>query len=172
MDRLSRIAIFCIPVALGAEAAIERVCRRLPLQAVNFGVSSAVIGFLELISMLRSIAFVGLPLMLTAPSFAQDMTTVQAVLTNGVVIHDTMAGLPVDIGVTYHSDGTSALHIVGPRGNGRDISGTWRLDGEKVCSTNQLNPIESCVAIPPDKKPGDSFVVATPRGDITLTINR
>ncbi|MEZ6030181.1 MAG: hypothetical protein R3C46_10575 [Hyphomonadaceae bacterium] len=122
--------------------------------------------------MLRIAVIAGVLAVTASIASAQETSTVQVVIAKGVVIHDTMGGLPVDIQVTYNPDGTSALHIVGPRGNGRDISGTWRLDGDKVCSANQINPIESCVSIPPDKKPGDSFAVATPRGEVTLTINR
>jgi hypothetical protein len=121
--------------------------------------------------MLRIVAFAGVLVVTASAASAQEMSTLQVVIAKGVVIHDTMGGVPVDIQVTYKPDGTSTLHIVGPRGNGRDISGTWRMDGDKVCSANQLNPIESCVAIPPDKKPGDSFAVATQRGKVTLTIN-
>ena len=49
--------------------------------------------------------------------------------------------------------------------------GTWRVDGERVCSSNKVNSVESCIPIPKDKKSGDSFEVALPLGAANVRIN-
>lgn len=107
-----------------------------------------------------------------APSFAQQPTTLEIILAKGVVIHDTIGGTPVDMHVTYKADGTSILNVVGPRGKGAEIVGKWRMDREKVCTSNAMNPVENCFDIPSGKKAGDSFKVTTARGEATLTINK
>lgn len=121
--------------------------------------------------MLRPILIVGLLSTIAAPSFAQDVPTLQVILAKGVVIHDNIGGTPVDMHVTYKPDGTSIMNIVGPGGKGTELPGKWRADGDKVCTSNAMNPVENCFDLPPGKKPGDSFKVMTARGEATLTIN-
>lgn len=105
------------------------------------------------------------------PSLAEGPTTLDFILAKGVVIHDQIGGRPVDMNVTYNADGSSLLHIVGQGGKGVDLPGKWRSDGGKVCTSNQMNPVETCFDLPAGKKPGDSFIVPTARGEATLTIN-
>jgi hypothetical protein len=121
--------------------------------------------------MLRPVLIAIVLFTIAAPSFAQETSTLQVILAKGVVIHDTIGGTPVDMHVTYKSDGTSTLNIVGPGGKGAELAGKWRADGDKVCTSNAMNPVENCFDIPPGKKPGDSFKVMTARGEATLTIN-
>ena len=117
----------------------------------------------------RAFAFAGLYIILgAAPSFAQDATTLQYILEKGVIIHARMQGQPLDLPVTYSSDGTSTTKLMG-----RLIDGRWRVDGDKFCAMNEINTVESCFVIPPGKKPGDEFKIMTPAmGEATVTINK
>ena len=123
--------------------------------------------------MKRSLVVAGLASLFAAPSFAQDMTTLQYILAKGVVIHADLYGRPVDMHVTYNPDGTSAMNIVGAAGRGAEVAGKWRIDGDKLCTVNVMNPTENCFDIPAGKKPGDAIKVMTPAmGEATLTINQ
>jgi hypothetical protein len=115
----------------------------------------------------------GLLLLSTMPSFAQDMTSLQYMLSKGVVIHGDLYGNPVDMRVTYKDDGTSTTKVVGQGGKEVELAGKWRSDGDKFCTTNAMNPLETCFVVPPGKKPGDAFKVTTPgMGEVTVTINK
>src|SRR3569833_788746 len=39
------------------------------------------------------------------------------------------------------------------------VTGAWRIDGEKLCTSSNVDPNETCVAYPKDKKSGDSFTL-------------
>ena len=119
--------------------------------------------------MRRLLLVAGLSLLSAAPAFAQSETTLQYILAKGLVIHATSRqGQPLEMHVTYKADGTSALSVMG-----RDLSGKWRVDGDKFCTVNAMNPVEACFDIPPGKKPGDEFKVTTPAlGEVTMTINQ
>jgi hypothetical protein len=53
------------------------------------------------------------------------------------------------------------------------LAGKWRIDGDKLCTVNAMNPVESCFVPPPGKKPGDEFKMTTPAmGEVTVTINQ
>ena len=115
----------------------------------------------------------GLLFLWFTPSFAQDMTTLQYMLSKGVVVHGDLFGQPVDMRVTYKDDGTSTTKIMGKGGKETDLAGKWRSDGDKLCTTNAMNPLETCLVVPPGKKPGDAFKVTTPAmGEVTITINK
>ena len=118
--------------------------------------------------MKRPLVVAGLFLLSATPSFAQGETTLQYLLAKGVVIHATSRqGQPLEMHVTYKADGTSAMTVMG-----KDLSGKWRVDGDKFCTVNAINPVEACFDIPPGKKPGDEFRVTTPAlGEVTMTIN-
>ena len=104
-----------------------------------------------------------------APTFAQDLSTIQYMVKNGVVIRATgPQGRSLDIPVTYKDDGASSTSL-----NGKDVSGKWRVDGDKFCTVNSMNPVENCFVVPPGKMPGDAFQVPTPAlGLVTITINK
>jgi hypothetical protein len=50
------------------------------------------------------------------------------------------------------------------------VTGTWRIDGDKLCTTSSTDPNESCFAYPKDKKSGDTFVLETPGGSVQIKI--
>ena len=51
------------------------------------------------------------------------------------------------------------------------VTGQWRIDADKLCTSSSVDPNETCVAYPRDKKSGDTFQVTSPQGfDVTITI--
>jgi hypothetical protein len=85
--------------------------------------------------------------------------TLQEVTTKGMVI--TVQDMQID--VTFTPDGKfTALD--------GQVTGTWRIDGDKLCTTSNAAPDEQCVAYPKGKKSGDSFDVTGPQGSATITI--
>ena len=88
------------------------------------------------------------------PSFAQDTTTtLQYMLSKGVVIHGDLSGRPIEMRVTYKDDGTSTTMMMGQGGKGAELAGKWRSDGDKICTTNAMNPLEICFVVPRGKSP-------------------
>jgi hypothetical protein len=73
----------------------------------------------------------------------------------------TVEGTNID--VTYTADGKFTA------ANGQ-VTGTWRIDGDKLCTTSNVRPQEACAVYPHGKKSGDSFEVTGPRGSGTVTI--
>ena len=95
-----------------------------------------------------------------AASASASADTLQEVTTRGIVV--TAPGLTFD--VVYTPDGKfTALS--------GQITGTWRIDGDKLCTTSSADPTEQCVVYPKGKKSGDSFDVTGPRGTATVKIN-
>jgi hypothetical protein len=85
--------------------------------------------------------------------------TLQEVTTKGIVL--SVQGMDID--VTYMPDGKfTAME--------GQVTGTWRIDGDKLCTTSSVDPNESCVVYPKDKKSGDSFDVTGPAGTATVKI--
>jgi len=100
---------------------------------------------------LASLAFV-------LPAFAQGSDTLREVIAKGIVLG---AGDSA-IQVIYKPDGTfSAM--------GGQITGKWRIDGDKLCSSTEATP-EDCVVYPRGKKSGDSFATTGARGTTSVTI--
>jgi hypothetical protein len=95
------------------------------------------------------------------PAFAQEPTTLQHVTTKSVIMK--VAGL--EIPVTYKPDGTFTAM------DGQ-VTGTWKIVGETMCSTNNMDPNEACILYPPGKKPGDEFEIMSPQGAVTILINK
>jgi hypothetical protein len=86
-------------------------------------------------------------------------TTLEEVTTKGIILN--VQGMDID--VTYTPDGKlSAMD--------GQITGTWRIDGDKLCTTSNVAPDEQCVEYPKDKKSGDSFEVTGPNGTATVKI--
>lgn len=108
---------------------------------------------------MRRLALAAL-LAFAAPAFAQEASdTLKEVTTKGIVLS---AG-GMDIDVTYTPDGKfTAMEGA--------VTGTWRIDGEKLCTTSNFAPDEECVAYPVGKKSGDSFEVAGGQGPATIKI--
>lgn len=101
------------------------------------------------------IAAAGL-LMLATPAAAD---TLQEVTTHGMIV---MVGdTPIEVNFTPDGKLTAA---------GGAATGTWRIDGDKLCTTMDAVPTEICVPYPEGKKSGDSFEVTGPQGSATVKI--
>lgn len=106
----------------------------------------------KIILSLAAIAF-------AAPAFAQGTTTLQEVTTKGIVL--SVQGMDID--VAYTPDGKfTAMDGA--------VTGTWRIDGEKLCTTSNFEPTESCTVYPAGKKSGDTFDVTSAAGTASIKI--
>jgi hypothetical protein len=85
--------------------------------------------------------------------------TLEEVTTKGIVL--SVQGLDID--VKYTPDGKFTAM------DGQ-VTGTWKIDGDKLCTTSSADPTESCVAYPKGKKSGDSFEVTGPGGTASIKI--
>jgi hypothetical protein len=85
--------------------------------------------------------------------------TLQEVTTKGIVL--SVQGMEID--VTYTPDGKfTALD--------GQVTGEWRIEGDKLCTKSNFEPTEQCVAYPKGKVSGDSFEVTGPQGTATIKI--
>lgn len=111
---------------------------------------------------MKRIIAISIVALIAAPAFAQ-ITTVQEVTTRGMVMD--AGGMKFD--VAYKPDGSLAVTM-----DGADVglTGTWRIDGEKLCTTSNFNPVEECAVYPAGKKSGDSFEVTGSQGTAMVTI--
>ena len=105
---------------------------------------------------MRTLLAAAAALSLATPALAG---TLEEVTTKGIVVN--IQGM--DIEVTYTPDGKFAA-LDG------QVTGTWRIDGDKLCTTSNFEPQEQCVEYPKDKKSGDSFDVTGPNGTATVRI--
>ena len=85
--------------------------------------------------------------------------TLEELTTKGMIL--TVQDMQIE--VTYTPDGKFTAM------DGQ-VTGTWKIDGDKLCTTSNFDPSESCVEYPKDKKSGDSFEVTGPQGAATITI--
>lgn len=109
---------------------------------------------------MRTLLVLGSLALIAAPALAQEPTTLQHVTTKGVIL--SVQG--TDIPVNYTPDGKfTAMDGA--------VTGTWKIDGDKLCTTSNMDPNESCVVYPTGKKPGDSFEVTGALGSATIKIN-
>lgn len=92
-----------------------------------------------------------------ATSAAAD--TLQEVTTKGIIL--TVQGMDID--VKYTPDGKFTAM------DGQ-VTGTWKIDGDKLCTVSNMDPNESCVAYPADKKSGDAFELTSPMGTANVKI--
>jgi hypothetical protein len=95
-------------------------------------------------------------LALAAPAFAG---TLQEVTTKGIILN--IQGMEID--VKYTPDGKFTAM------DGQ-VTGDWRIDGDKLCTKSNLDPSETCTEYPKDKKSGDSFDLTSPQGTATIKI--
>jgi len=117
---------------------------------------------------MRLMMIAAIAMLAAAPAFAQDKTTLDYVTTKGTVIKGSAQGMDLTLPMTYKADGTYSTEIMGQTGGG-----TWRIDGEKLCTISQMNPNETCIAYPTGKQPGDEFKVTHPMlGEVSVTINK
>ena len=110
---------------------------------------------------MRNVIMVVAALALGATALATPAAadTLKEVTTHGIIL--TIGDM--DIPVTYTPDGKlSAMD--------GQVTGTWRIDGDKLCTSSNVDPNETCVAYPKDKKSGDSFVLTSDQGSVTIRI--
>ena len=92
-------------------------------------------------------------LALSTPARAQDKTTLEYVTTRGVVL--SAGGFEVD-GTFSAMDG--------------QVTGKWRIEGGKLCTSSNFAPDEECTAYPAGKRSGDTFEVEGGQGPATIRI--
>ncbi|HEX5263460.1 MAG TPA: hypothetical protein VFW13_08035 [Phenylobacterium sp.] len=92
----------------------------------------------------------------TAPAHAE---TVDEIAKHGMVV--TIGDMIIDLSFT--PDGKFS-------GLEGQLTGTWRIDGDKLCTTSNLDPNETCMEYPKGHKSGDSFQLDTPQGSVPVKI--
>ena len=105
---------------------------------------------------MRNLLLAAAVLALATPAVAG---TIQEVTTKGIVL--SVQGMDID--VIYTPDGKFTAM------DGQ-VTGEWRIDGEKLCTKSNFDPNEQCLEYPKDKKSGDSFEVVGPQGAATIKI--
>ena len=85
--------------------------------------------------------------------------TYEEIIAHGMVV--TIADMDIDLSFTPDGKWT---------GMAGQLAGTWRIDGEKLCTTSNLAPEESCAVYPKDKKSGDVFEVSNELGSAKVRI--
>src|SRR5687768_12735899 len=103
---------------------------------------------------MRSLIAAAVLAILASPAFAG---TLEEVTTRGITLN--IQGMDID--VKYTPDGKfTALD--------GQVTGEWRIDGDKLCTKSNFEPEEQCIAYPKDKKSGDSFELTGPQGTATI----
>ena len=105
---------------------------------------------------MRTILITAAALALATPAAAG---TLQEVVDKGIVL--SVEGMDID--VTYTKDGKFTAM------DGQ-VTGTYKIDGDKMCTTSNVDPTESCFVYPKDKKSGDTFDLDTPQGPVKIKI--
>jgi len=111
---------------------------------------------------MRILPLAGLAAFLLAPpAIAQtsNADTYREVIAKGVVILTPT----LDIDVKFTPDGRFVAL-------GGMSKGSWKLVGDKMCSTPDETLIESCGLYPPGKKSGDEFEIEAPTGRVKVRI--
>ena len=93
---------------------------------------------------------------LFGPAFAG---TLEEITTHGMII--SLGDMDIDL--TFTPDGKFT-------GLDGQITGTWKIDGDKLCTTSNCDPNETCLAYPADKKSGDTFDLVAPTGAAKVKI--
>lgn len=105
---------------------------------------------------MRGLSTAVLAFALATPAAAD---TLQELTTKGAIL--TVQGMDID--VAYTADGKFTAM-------GGQVTGEWRIDGDKLCTKSNFDPNESCVEYPKGKASGDRFDVTGPQGTATITI--
>jgi hypothetical protein len=108
---------------------------------------------------MRSLVLAVTAMMVAAPASAQDKTTLDNVTSRGIVL--SAGGMEVDVG--YKPDGTFTAM------DGQ-VTGKWRVEGGKLCTSSNFAPDEECTAYPAGKTSGDTFEVEGGQGPATIRI--
>ncbi len=85
--------------------------------------------------------------------------TLHEVVTHGIIL--TAPGFEAE--VTYTPDGK----FTGMEGQ---LTGTWRIEDDKLCTTSNFEPAERCAIYPKDKVSGDAFEMTSEQGTATIKI--
>jgi hypothetical protein len=85
--------------------------------------------------------------------------TLSEVTSHGIVL--TIGDMDIDVSYTPDLE-FSAM--------GGQVTGAWRIDGDKLCTSSNVDPNETCFAYPKDKKSGDKFDVDTGQGMVQIKI--
>ncbi|MEY2758322.1 MAG: hypothetical protein RIR33_2100 [Pseudomonadota bacterium] len=93
-----------------------------------------------------------------APALAQTPDTLKEATTKGIKVD--AQGFVFEVNFTPDGKFTAM--------DGQ-LSGTWRIDGDKLCSATEATP-EDCALYPKGKKSGDSFEVTGAAGKAMITI--
>ena len=108
---------------------------------------------------MRKLVLAAVAACVAGPAFAD---TLSEVTTKGVVLK--IQGM--DVPISYKEDGTFTLDAMG-----QSITGKWRIDGAKLCTSSDMQPAERCTEYPEGKKSGDEFEVQGAMGPMTVKIN-
>lgn len=109
--------------------------------------------------MLKTMLCLGALTLASAAAAPARSDTLTEVTTHGIIL---VLG-DMEIPVTYTPDGKlSAMD--------GQVTGVWRIEGDKLCTSSSADPVDRCVAYPKDKKSGDSFVLETEGGSVTIKI--
>ena len=84
--------------------------------------------------------------------------TLDEVVAHGMVVN--IADMDIDVAFTPDHKFTAL---------GGAIAGTWKIDGDKLCTTTAEQG-ESCTAYPAGKKSGDTFEVTSEQGSAKVHI--
>ncbi len=84
--------------------------------------------------------------------------TLQEITTHGMIV--TIADMDIDVAFTPDGKFTAL---------GGAVSGTWKIDGAKLCTTAEGQP-ENCTTYPSGKKSGDVFEVSNEQGSAKVKI--
>ncbi len=87
--------------------------------------------------------------------------TLEAVVKHGIVL--VIQGMEIE--VAYTPDGKFTAM------DGQ-VTGTWKIDGDKMCTSSNVDPNETCVAYPAGKGPGDEFELTSDQGTATIRIKK
>lgn len=99
------------------------------------------------------------PLALIALAGAARADTLEEITAHGMVI--TIGDMPIDLAFTPDGKFT---------GFDGQITGTWKIDGDKLCTSSNLDPNVTCMAYPKGHKSGDTFTLDTPQGSVPVKI--
>ena len=105
---------------------------------------------------MRKLLIAAAALALAAPASAD---TIDEIVKHGMVL--VIEGMEIDVAYTPDGKFTAA--------DGQ-VTGTWKKDGTKMCSSSNFDPNETCTEFPADKKSGDSFDITNPMGTVTVRI--
>ncbi|MEM5518681.1 hypothetical protein WNY37_17115 [Henriciella sp. AS95] len=100
---------------------------------------------------------------ISSAAYAEGNDTLNVLIANDAVITTQGLSIPID----YNEDGTYSGVAMGS-----SFTGSWRIEGDSLCTTSTLSPTESCTEYPEGKSAGDEFEVTSPTlGTVTVKIN-